>query len=63
MPHPTSTPDATLNASYQAYARQRNSLIWRDFVGRIRRLRRIRHQRLMRRLPRLIRPTPDSAIA
>ncbi|ENC24540.1 hypothetical protein ECP02994389_4866 [Escherichia coli P0299438.9] len=26
-PHPTSTPDATLAASYQAYARQRNSLI------------------------------------
>ncbi|MDK6296079.1 hypothetical protein QP103_06920, partial [Gardnerella swidsinskii] len=24
-------PDATLAASYQAYARQRNSLMWRDF--------------------------------
>ncbi|EFK7797534.1 hypothetical protein [Escherichia coli] len=23
--------DATVAASYQAYARQRNSLIWRDF--------------------------------
>ncbi|MDH7949229.1 hypothetical protein, partial [Escherichia coli] len=30
-PHPASTPDATVAASYQAYARQRNSLIWRDF--------------------------------
>ncbi|WP_214283001.1 hypothetical protein, partial [Escherichia coli] len=52
-PHPASMSDATVAASYQAYARQRNSLIWRDFVGRIRRLRRIRHQCLMRRLLRL----------
>ncbi|HDC7254028.1 hypothetical protein, partial [Escherichia coli] len=30
-PHPASMSDATVAASYQAYARQRNSLIWRDF--------------------------------